>query len=295
MTLPREVLPGRFYLVTRRCTQRQFLLRPDAATNNNFLYCLAVAAERCAIEVVLPCAMSNHYHAVVYDRRGNLPAFTQYFHKLLATSQNALRGRWENLWANEQVCVVVLPDPADVMKKLVYVATNPVKDGLVEKAHHWPGVNGLPALLADRPLVATRPAHYFRADGRMPATATLRLTVPCELGDAAELRALLRAQVAHEEQDLAERRRRDGRRVLGRRAVLGQRWRDAPATRELRRGLRPRVAAGSGWAGAEALLRNRVFVEEYRRARAAWLAGVRVEFPPGTYWLRRFAGVPIAT
>jgi hypothetical protein len=32
MSLPRQVLPGQFYLVTRRCTQRQFLLRPDAAT-----------------------------------------------------------------------------------------------------------------------------------------------------------------------------------------------------------------------------------------------------------------------
>ena len=27
--LPRQVLPGQFYMVTRRCTQRQFLLRPD--------------------------------------------------------------------------------------------------------------------------------------------------------------------------------------------------------------------------------------------------------------------------
>ena len=34
MSLPREVLPGRCYLITRRCTQRTFLMRPDAATNN---------------------------------------------------------------------------------------------------------------------------------------------------------------------------------------------------------------------------------------------------------------------
>ena len=46
VTLPREILPGRFYRVTRRCTQRQFLLRPDAATNNHFTYWLAVAAAR---------------------------------------------------------------------------------------------------------------------------------------------------------------------------------------------------------------------------------------------------------
>ena len=294
MTLPREILPGRFYLVTRRCTQRQFLLRPDAATNNNFTYCLAVAAARCEIEVVLACAMSNHYHAVVFDRRGNLPAFTQYFHKLVAKTQNALRGRWENLWAPEQVSVVHLLERADVVDKLVYVATNPVKDGLVDKVHHWPGVNGLGALLADRPVEATRPPHFFRADGRMPATATLRLTVPRELGDAGALRAALRTQVAERVQRLAEERKRAGRCVLGRRAVLAQRWHDAPTTRAPRRNLRPRVAALDPVARIDALARQRMFVEEYRRARASWLAGARAAFPPGTYWLRRFAGVPVA-
>jgi len=57
--LPRQVLPRQFYLITRRCAQRQFLLHPDAATNNAFLYCLIAAALRCEIDVVLPCAMSN--------------------------------------------------------------------------------------------------------------------------------------------------------------------------------------------------------------------------------------------
>jgi len=38
--IARQVLPRQFYLITRRCAQRQFLLRPDTATNNAFLYCL---------------------------------------------------------------------------------------------------------------------------------------------------------------------------------------------------------------------------------------------------------------
>ena len=36
-----------------------------------FLYCLIHAALRCEIDVVLPCAMSNHSHVVVYDRAGH--------------------------------------------------------------------------------------------------------------------------------------------------------------------------------------------------------------------------------
>ena len=67
--LARQVLPRQFYLITRRCSQRQFLLRPDTATNNAFLYCLIAAALRCEIDVLLPCAMSNHYHAVLLVRK----------------------------------------------------------------------------------------------------------------------------------------------------------------------------------------------------------------------------------
>src|SRR5512140_3045117 len=173
--LPRQVLPRRFYLITRRCTQRQFLLRPDPATNNAFLYCLIDAALRSEIDVLLPCAMSNHYHAVIYDRRGRYPEFIEHFHKLLARSQNALRGRLENMGSSEQTCVVKLVDREAVIDKLVYTATNPVADHLVDRVHHWPVVNGLGALLAGRPLRATRPLHFFRPDGPMPDTLELTL------------------------------------------------------------------------------------------------------------------------
>jgi REP element-mobilizing transposase RayT len=92
---PRQVLPNQFYMINRRCTQRQFLLRPDPETNNVFKYCLTEAAQRCQIEVLLSCAMSNHHHTVIYDRWGRYPEFIEHFHKMVARCQNALRGRWE--------------------------------------------------------------------------------------------------------------------------------------------------------------------------------------------------------
>jgi hypothetical protein len=58
---------------------RQFLLRPDGPTNNAFLYCLIDAASRCEIDVLLPCAMSNHYHVVIYDRAGRYSEFIEHF------------------------------------------------------------------------------------------------------------------------------------------------------------------------------------------------------------------------
>jgi putative transposase len=295
MTLPREVIPGRFYMVTRRCTQRQFLLHPDAETNNAFIYCLAEAAQRFDIDILLPSAMANHHHTVIYDRRGNVPAFTEHFHKMLAKTQNARRGRWENFWSSEQVCVVRLVDAADVMRKLVYAATNPVKDRLVERVHHWPGVNGLSALLAQRPLHATRPRHFFRRGGSMPEAVTLHLVLPPELGDPQQIRDELRQRVAAEETAMIAERRRTGAGVLGRHAILRQSWRDSPASREPRRNLRPRIAARSRWARVEAIARNREFLAAYREARARWIAGDAIPFPPGTYWLRRFVNVPLAS
>src|SRR5215468_2497376 len=210
--LPRQVLPRQFYLITRRCTQRQFLLRPDASTNNAFLYCLIGAASRCEIDVLLPCAMSNHYHVVIYDRAGRYPEFIEHFHKLLARSQNALRGRWENFWSSEQTCVVKLADREAVLDKLAYTAANPVLDHLVERAHQWPGVNGLSTLLNGRRLRATRPLHFFRPDGPMPDTLELALTIPSELGPAADVLAELRERVcAIETERMAERQRTGGR------------------------------------------------------------------------------------
>ena len=73
MTAPRPVFPGQFLFITRRCTQREFLLRPDDETNNAFTYLLAEAAQRFGVELILPQMMSNHYHASAYDPRTPAP------------------------------------------------------------------------------------------------------------------------------------------------------------------------------------------------------------------------------
>lgn len=281
-------------MITRRCTQRQFLLRPDEVTNETFLYCLAEAANRHGIVVLLPSAMSNHHHTVIFDPYGTYVEFMEHFHKMLAKAQNAHRGRGENLWSTEPPCAVQLVERADVLDKLVYAATNPVKAGLVDRVHHWPGVNGLSALLNRRAIIVRRPRQFFRVDGAMPESVTLELTIPTELGDADRFLAELRARIGAEEERLTEKRRREGRGVIGRRGILRQDWRASPTSCAPRSGLRPRIAAKSVWARVEALQRSKAFLVAYRVARAALVAGKVVPFPNGTYWLRRFANVPIS-
>jgi REP element-mobilizing transposase RayT len=293
MSAPRPVFPGRFVLVTRRCTQRQFLLRPDAATNNAFIYCLGEAAQRFGLTVVLSVMISNHHHTVLYDPHGRETEFREHFHRTMAKSQNALRGRWENLWSSEEPSVVELVTREALLDKLVYVATNPVKHGLVERAHHWPGPNFLGALMMGKPMRARRPKHFFREDGSMPLEVELEVKLPDDFERPDEFLAELARRITETEDAFARERQRTGRGVLGRRRVLRQSWRDSPESFEPRRGLRPRVATRNKWLRIAALQRNKAWEAEYREARTNWLAGLPAEFPYGTYWLRRFANVRV--
>jgi len=294
-------------MITRRCTQQLFLLRPDDATNQAFLYCLALAASLFNIGVLVSCAMSNHHHTVIYDRDGTYPQFIEYFHRLVARSQNVLRGRRENFWSSHQTSVVRLVDPIDVMRKIIYSAVNPVKDHLVERCADWPGVNTYGDLIAGRELTIERPKHFFRDAGPTPPRVTLRCEIPAALGVNSEafLRELSGA-VSAEEQRLLRQRQREGKRVLGARAICSQSWSSSPDKLAWERGRRPkrlvstfrispRVAARDPWSRLEALVRNQEFVDRYRKARSAWLDDKAVTFPPGTYWLKRFMRVAVET
>ena len=108
MTAPRCVLPGVTYFVTRRCAQRQFLLRPSSVVNATFLFLLAIASRRCGVQVHAFCVLSNHWHAVLTDPDARLPEFEQYLDSLLARALNASMGRWESFWAPSSYSAVTL-------------------------------------------------------------------------------------------------------------------------------------------------------------------------------------------
>lgn len=283
-------------MVTRRCTQRQFLLRPDAETTNAFVYCLALAANRTQVQVVAFLAHSNHHHTIVVDTLGRIPEFLEHFHKLLAKHQNALRGRWENFWASEATSVVELPDPEDILAKVTYALTNPVKDHLVDRADQWPGATSLHANLDGRLLRAHRPSRFFRKDGDLPESLSLACVRPPgfeHLVDA-EWRKRLEDRIRAAEETASKVRATEGRRTAGRAQVLGQNPTDSPRSHEERRRLKPQIAGINKWSRIEALQRNKAFLAAYRAARDIWQAGLDAIFPVGTYWLRMFAGVPVS-
>ena len=289
MTLPRQVVAGRTYLTSRRCTQRQHLLRPDARVEQIYLYCLAEACQRYNITLHGFIAMSNHQHLLVRDNLGNYPEFFAHFHKMTAKALNAHWGRWENLWATEQPNAVYLVEAQDRFDKLIYLLCNPVADHLVERVAEWPGASSFGQHLRGTTRTIKRPRGFFREDGPMPHEVTLRIE-PIDGFEhlaAKEWTDKVAAAVRAEEDAAKAQRAKTGRRVLGRKAVLGTAPTSRPRTVEPRRKLRPHVACRNTERRRQELSALRGFRKAYRDARLRWIAGDRRGvFPEGTY---RFA------
>jgi REP element-mobilizing transposase RayT len=290
MTAPRQVLKGATYLVTRRCFQRQFLLKPTKTTREVCLYLLAVAARRFHVDLHAYCFLSNHFHLVVTDPHGRLPAFVQYFDGLVARAVNAHLGRWESFWAPDSFSAVTLGSPTDVVAKAAYTLANPVAGGLVRSARQWPGLWSAPEAIGAGEVPVPRPKHFFAKDGSLPESVGLALTVPPGFPTPDLFRQQLADALATQEAEAV--RRRAGAGFLGVLRVLAQAPTARPRPGEPRRGLKPRVAARDKWKRIELLGRLATFVSSYREALSAWRDGMKeVLFPEGTYLMRVAHGV----
>jgi len=296
VSYPRQILPGATYLITRRCTQRQFLLRPCSRTNDILLYCLARAAALYGVELHAYCFLSNHYHLVLTDPRARLPEFMRYLNEHTARALNALHGRWEALWASGTYSAVRLATLDDVVEKVAYTLANPVAAGLVERGERWPGLWSHPRNVGRAAVIVGRPeGGFFRPNGPTPEYCELALVLPSAAETLQGYVEAVQVALRHHEDAAVRDARGRSHRFLGRSGVLAQCPTDSPSVPEPRRDLNPRVAARDRWRRIEALTRLRSFVDAYRTAREALLAGLaNVLFPTGTYWLRVYQRVACA-
>jgi len=287
MTLPRQILPGTSYLVTRRCSERRFFLRPSKRTTEIFRFVLAVAARRHGIRVHAFCVLSNHFHLVVTDPHARLPLFHRDLDGLVARATNCSLGRWESFWDPDSYSAVRLESPDDVFQKMVYVLANPVAAGLVRHGREWPGLWSDPRQMGGDPTMVERPKEFFRKDGPLPAWVPLQLHRPPGFENDESFVKDLAQALTDAENNSATELGLEGRSFLGVARVLAQKPMARPAPGEPRRTLNPRVACRNKWGRIEALLRLAEFVRAHREALEAWRAGVRdALFPAGT-WLMR--------
>lgn len=288
VTQPRQIIPGETYLITRRCTRREYLLRPDEETTAVFDYCFAEAAARHGIGLIAWTAMSNHYHAIVHDPKGQLPAFLEHFHKMVAKVMNARWDRCENFWSSEETCVTRLINNNDIFEKIIYVLCNPVAADLVDRVHDWPGSSSMHSF-DGKVTKHRRPKFYFWEGGVMPEVVELRTTLPSRITkheSAESFWKRVRKALGAREETLREERINAKRRVFGRKAVMRVPHTDSPKKISNRGGLRPCIACLDEERRILELEALEAFRAAYADARLKWAAGNRrVVFPYGTYRL----------
>lgn len=281
--------------MTRRCSQRQFLLRPSALTNQIFAYCLALASLRTGVVIHAFCVLSDHWHGVVSDPDGRLPEFLEHVHKLVAKALNASFDRWENFWSSDPPSCVRLEDDYAVLREIVYTLANPVRAGLVSHGDDWPGLRTTTREVgrgASR--TVRKPKVFFRKEKGQPESVTLRITPPVFSGlTPNEVAVRIDRSVEARETEIRVEFEATNRTFLGGVAVRRVSPFDVPKTRAPRRNPSPKVAAADVTVRAAAIARIKKFVDDYRSAFARWRQGIRdVLFPAGTYALRLLAAVP---
>ena len=292
----RAIRPGTMYKVTRRTTQRLYLLLPTKMTHDVFGYCLGVALARCGIQLHAVTVLCNHYHIDITDPLGLLPAFKHLLNLLVAKALNAHWGRFENFFASDAPSDVELATPEEVLDRMVYTLTNPVKDGLVRSGGEWEGLTSYGMRFGSK-MVFEKPEKFFDKNGALPDKVEVEISRPDilpQLSDE-ELFVVLMRKVKERERELLAQAKEEGRRVLGMRRVLRRKHTDSPMSREPRFNLNPRVASRSKWQRIAALQRDKKWLAVYREAYERFCAGVReVLFPEGTYLMRVQYGVACA-
>ena len=293
VTPPRYILPGSTYMLTRRCTQRQFLLQPSEAVNGALEHLLAYAAAKYGIRVHACCVLSNHYHLIVHDPLGNISSFQQLFNSLVARSLNAHYGRWENFWSSEEPSVVRLTRSEDVFDKMLYTICNPVSSFLVEDSKLWPGLCSRPEHIGAGAHATERPGFFFRDGGPVPRTAELRLETP--RGWDREALGHFERAVKDRQAEIRDGVKASGRSFVGLRRIRRQTFEGRPRTIERRRKRTPHIACKCPKLRVREIARWKRFVAEYREALGEFVRGARdVLFPAGTYLMKELFGVRCA-
>ena len=153
--LPRVVIPGIPHHVTQRGNgrARTFFEQGDFAL---YLDLLAEAAERARAEIWSYCLMPNHVHIVLTpsDTDGLRRTFGE-LHRRYTGYVNARARMTGHLWQGRYGSVAM--DETHFVAALRYVALNPVRARLAERAEDWPWAS-------TRALIAGVSDHYVRVE-----------------------------------------------------------------------------------------------------------------------------------
>jgi REP element-mobilizing transposase RayT len=292
--------PAYTYFVTNRCEQEQLFLlpRPDLIKLIGAWLAKSLEEYGDGIELFGFIFLSNHFHLLLRDAKGQLPEFMWFFQLNLAKAVNRMLGRRGHFFSREYDAAPVLTDE-DFENRYAYILTNAVKAGLVAKASDGPFFSSLEMALDESSLDfewedRTRKHDKSRRGQKVSVadvtrTYTLALSVPARWSDWSKARRRRRIEglVRANEERYGKERRAEGREVLGRKRILSQ----SPLMRPKNpaRSPRVRVFCRDKEREKEYLAGVKAIVGLYREAfdgfRKAALRGRRalVEWPPWSY------------
>lgn len=275
-------------MITRRCTERMFLLGARPENSEEFIYCLAEAASRFGVLVHAAVVMSNHLHIVLTDVRGMLPRFSQLFFNQLAKATNARTGHTESVFApSDRYHALELLTNDAIACKIAYLLGNPAKAGLVDTHKAWPGFITSARDMVERKVyrASTSGNPYLRH--RKVTELELRIEPPPSVRDVTSFVERVARDVACIEQHFRNERKRYAHGVKGAAAVRAEAWFRRPKKGATLFQMVPAIAERVTAIRVAALVALKKFRLEYRNALKALRDGVRtVQFPKGTWSMR---------
>jgi hypothetical protein len=238
--------------------------------------------------------MSNHLHALLgVDDAAQLSVFMQ--HALANIAKEVGRQhKWSGPFWSRRYRSIVVADADSQIRRLRYILCQGLKEGLVERADHWPGVSSLMTSTHGARMRGTwydRTAQFeARRRGEKADPARTERTYEIVVSSLPALadrtpeqhRQLVRELVRDEERSVAAERSHLGKTaVLGVRCILSQDPHQAPARSE--RTPAPLVHAASRAIAAAFRQAYAAFVDAFRAAASSLKDGRPADFPPGAF------------
>jgi len=286
---------GALVEVTCRTLQARLLLRPSPLLCEITLGILGRAQRLSGVAIHAFVFLANHYHLLVsVSDAAQLAKFVHYLNSNLAREVGRLHEWKERLWGRRYEAILVSEEEESQVERLLYLARQGCKEGLVADPLEWPGATSWQAMLDGRPLEGTwfdRTAEGLaRRKGLDPGSrefaspeSVVLSPLPAWAHLAPEVpRARLRELLDLARAEAEAMRQEMGREPLGRDALVRQDPHRSPALS--RKSPAPLVHAASREVRRAYREAFRIFTAAYRRAAEALRAGVEsVAFPAGCF------------
>ena len=289
MTRPRRHIEGQSVMLTRRCRDRYFFLRPGKDVNSITRYEFSKAANRYGLEIHGLMVMSNHPHIIATDYRADRSDFMRDSMSGIAKNGNKLHGRSGSFWDEKRYNDVILLDQDALEEKLLYVWLNPVEAGLVKRAEDWPGYKILPDDWGKKVKIPRSGVHNERNPEYIEFVA--QPPPGYEEMTLEEVKAHFNALLKEAENEIGARFRKIGKKFMGIKKIRKIDPFEQPKKEEEKTELTPMFASKNRQNMMRAIEIYKTFIDEYETKRQRWQLGKKVEFPCGTIWLKKHARV----